>query len=335
MKRRLIRDIASGLIIVVLMVMSLAVGVMAQTDTSASNFAADLSSVINGIGLPQDKFETALKLTKTFLIDLQKTNQELTQLVTPPQGTSSQAGSHTGDRLDPKPMEKINVKQREFGIKLEQYKLDLADAIGESNAVKITEKIQQIIPRVLLQNSQITVGNNSGHTGMSGMPGMSATNPVNGLAEVPMGAMPNNPANDNTSIIPDISMPGMNSTPGMNNNPSTTMPGTPGITNNTAGSGIDAVNRQILLQLQASNSTLMQMLSIISNQSNSKTLVAQFQPIYQMIANQSMLIQMIYINLNAGFTSGGSASSSSSGMGNMGGMGTMGGMGKMGGGMGM
>ncbi|HEX3045661.1 MAG TPA: hypothetical protein VHY08_12960 [Bacillota bacterium] len=325
MNNRMIRYAAFILFILTFMVVIFGVGVMAQTNTSAPNFASELSSVINGLGLPQDKYETSVKLTTGFLAKLQNANQELTQLMTSQVTGSQTAGSQqsTGTQLDPKSMEKIIVVQREFGIKLEEYKLDLGDAIGESNATKITEKVQQIIPKVLLQNSQIAAADHSSHSGMTGMSGMPTPTPqVNGPAEVPLGGTSSNSGNSNTGTMFGMSMPGMNTTPGMNNMPGMTMPGmTP---NNTTGTGNDAVNKQILVQLQTSNSMLIQMLSIISAQLNSENLKAQLQPIYQMIANQSTLIQMLYNNLSAGTMNSGSGNSTGSGMGNMGGMGGMG-----------
>lgn len=364
MKNRLIRDTTLILILVVLMVSITAVSAVAQINATAPT--SDLSGVINGMGLPQDKFDTTLKLTTALLADLQKANQELTKLMTP---------KDPGAQVDPKSLEKITVVQREFGIKLEQYHLDLGDAIGEDQASKIIDQVHLIIPQALLQGSKIPVANHTGHSGSSPT--------VNSPSEVPLGSTPNNtgnqiPGNSNPSSsgkmgsmnhgtmgnmggtnnngnmnnmpgmnnkpninitnnmpniteknngnnngmnnMPGMQKPGMNNMPGMNKTPG--MNNMPGMSNNTDGTGLDAVNRQILTQLQASNAMLIQMLSLVAKQSNSKDLEAQIQPIYQMINNQATLIQLLYSNLSSGSMSSGSGNSGGMGMG----MGNMGGM---------
>jgi hypothetical protein len=69
--------------------------------------------------------------------------------------------------------------------------------------------------------------------------------------------------------------------------------------NNTTTNGMDTVNRQLLIQLLSTNAAVVQMLAALSGQANNnENLTYQLQPIYQMLASQSSLIQMLYSNLN-------------------------------------
>lgn len=104
-----------------------------------------------------------------------------------------------------------------------------------------------------------------------------------------------------------MGMMGMDGMMGMNNMNNSGM-------NGMNNGGTNGVNPAVLNQLQASNSMILQMLSSISSQPNNNILQPQIQVLYQMLANQTALIQMLYSN---------SMNMQQAGMGNMGGMGMM------------
>jgi hypothetical protein len=244
-----------------------AAAAMAQTNPATKT---DLPGLIKGLALSAEQTESVMKLTKNFIFELQTSSQELSKILTLPD---------PGLPADPQINEKITVIQKQFGIKMETYHLDLEDLIGDEKAQKIVEVLHDAIPQVLLQGSQIAASNHNAH----GMPDMNSTDQQT----------TNN-------------MAGMNSMQGINN-----MQGT----NQT---NMDMVNRQILTQLQSYNAMLLQMLATIShNQTNTGNLQAVMQPVYQIITNQSFLIQMLYSNLNNISLNMGNGNSGSNSMGSM------------------
>lgn len=87
---------------------------------------------------------------------------------------------------------------------------------------------------------------------------------------------------------------------------------------NMSGSGSADANSGVLTQLQASNAMIMQMLTTLSSQPNNANTQAQFQLLNQILANQTVLIQMLNNNsMNM------SSSQNNSGKGSMGGMSMM------------
>jgi hypothetical protein len=240
------------------------------------------------LNLSTEQAEGALKLTKDFLPTLQTASQELSKILT------------ESNITDPIINQKITIIQKEFGIKLETYNLDLSDLIGDEKALKVSNALHSIIPQILLQGSEIAAGNHSGHNGadMSNM-----TN------------MPNMSAQDNSKQQTANTTQSANNTQGMNNmSGANTMP-------SMNQNNLELVNHQILIQIQSYNAMLMQMLATINKQNNNGNLQAALQPIYQMITNQSYLIQMLYSNLNNSATNTNNGSNSNNGMGSMGMMG--------------
>lgn len=250
-----------------------------------------------------------MQLTRGLLLQLQDSNQELTKLITP------QASGTAGD---PRTAEKIGIIQRQFGLKLEQYHLDLADLIGAVNAEKIVAVIHGIIPQALLGKDFTVAGSHDEHgmpTGTVSSPAAGAETPVNpGLnrSDIQGGSS----GNPNNGSMNGMVMPGTQNMPNMSSVP------------NMSGMGIagmDGINRQILIQLQSSNVMLLQMLTNLSSQAGNGNWQNQIQLIYQILANQSVLLQMLTNRLNNG---PGEMSANKPGMGmgmsNMGGMGMMG-----------
>lgn len=89
---------------------------------------------------------------------------------------------------------------------------------------------------------------------------------------------------------------------------------------NMNGGQMNGANPMVLSQLQASNMMIMQMLTSLSSQPNGSN-QAQIQALYQILANQNALIQMMYSNsMNMGQNN---SSNNSSGGSMSGGMGMM------------
>jgi hypothetical protein len=66
--------------------------------------------------------------------------------------------------------------------------------------------------------------------------------------------------------------------------------------NNQAVNGLDLINRQLVLQYLANNASIIQMLATLSYQEGKENLPLLLQPIYQLLANQATLIQILYAN---------------------------------------
>lgn len=137
-----------------------------------------------------------------------------------------------------------------------------------------------------------------------------------------MGGMNNMSSASNTanSSTPNTSnMANMPNTNGASNSPSPTNMSNMSNMQPMAGTGFDTVNRQILVHLQSINTMLIQLLATSSNQGATQ---GQLQPIYQLLAQQSAFIQMLYSNVNAaaGAINTSSPSTGAAGSSNMGGM---------------
>lgn len=175
-----------------------------------------------------------------------------------------------------------------------------------------------------------------------------------GPNEVPLGSTPNAPAgssnldlqmstNSNGSMssggnmgmdmgmmnqmmgMEKMMMGNMSGMMGMENMMMGNMGGMMGMGNMNMGSmnmsGSNDVNTAVLAQLQASNTAIMQMLFTLSGQPNNSNLQPQIQALYQMLANQNALIQML--NTNSMNMNSGQSNMSGSSMSGMGGMGMM------------
>ncbi len=292
-------------------------GTMLSGQTSGVN--TDLVSLLNGSGLTPGQKETVLDLTKKILTEIGNAGKEITEILTVPDPNSKASAD-----------ERIAVIQKRFGIKLETYGLDLADAIGEANASKVKENIRGIIPQVLLAASEIASASHGsmqgmnmetsvpGTTGADAMSGMGNAGNVAAIGSASMNTMPGmTTGNATAGNATGNTIPGMNmNTPGLTGNTGTgSMQGT-NMQNgmgmqNANGKMPDPVNNQMLIQLLSYNTMLVQMLYSIQAKDTTGNTGSYLQPIFQLINNQTSLIQMLMTNNN-------SSASGSSGMAGMG-----------------
>jgi len=330
-----------------LTLISVAVFVSAQVALAAD--AGNLTGLIRGFGLPQDKTNQALTLTGKFLGQVEQSSSSLLKLL----------GNKAPGQQDANLNEQINLIQRDLNLKKQQFQLDLTDLVGADNANKVIEVVNGAIPAVLQQtpvvaaqpghdpqgmagmnmpNTNNTPGTppsgtgttpgeaplgsttapnldlqtNGGNSGMAGMNMPGGTNNMGGMTNM-MDMMMNNM--NNMKSMMDMMMGGMGNMGGASNNNMLGM-GTMGnsTNNNMPGMGSMPMNndmyRQLLNQLMANNAWIQQQISA----ANGTTNPAALQQLYQMIANQNSLIQMlIMMQMNTGGS--GSMSGGSGGMG--------------------
>ena len=152
-----------------LTLISVAVFVSAQVALAADT--GNLTGLIRGFGLPQDKTNQALTLTGKFLGQVEQSSSSLLKLL----------GTKAPGQQDANLNEQINLIQRDLNLKKQQFQLDLTDLVGADNANKVIEVVNGAIPAVL-QPTPVTAAQ-PGHDpqGMASM-NMPNTNNTPGTA---------------------------------------------------------------------------------------------------------------------------------------------------------
>lgn len=129
-----------------------------QTEDSESKEGSgsteDLSSLIAKLEVPNEKREKVVELIQGLNKETEATTRDINELLR----QSLQQPSDIKDSL--------HLLQQGFNIKLEQFKLDLSDEIGDAKTEKVMEVIREMTPPVLIENVSAS---SASHDGMAGM----------------------------------------------------------------------------------------------------------------------------------------------------------------------
>jgi hypothetical protein len=123
-----------------------------STGKESSDSTADLSSLIAKLEVPDGKREKVVELVQGLNKETETTTQGINELLQ----QNLQQPSDIKDSL--------HLLQQGLNIKLEQFKLDLSDEIGDAQTEKIVAVIRKISPPVLFED---TAASSSSHEGMS------------------------------------------------------------------------------------------------------------------------------------------------------------------------
>ncbi len=272
--------------------------------------STEAGTLVGALGLPQQSAERALKLTDRFIGQTLESGKAMAALL------SQQKPERL---LDPQMAAKIGQIQKEYGLKLQRFQLDLADIAGESSAAQLVSRLKTAVPSVLLE---VEAGPAVGSTPVAApaahaMPGAAAGKPQ----EVPLGnagagaldLQVNSPSSGMAADMIKMEQSIMKSMMGMGAMQTaagtSNMGGMPGMNGSAA-----APNSQLTQQLLSTNSLIAQLLATLATSTApSGVLRSQLQLLNQLLANQASMLQLL-----AGAAGGSSMPSNS-----------MGGMGKM------
>lgn len=283
-------------LVIVLSLIIVTLGSVAAQTVSA-NPAPDFSLIylINGMDLPKDQFDKTVKLTKKFMTQIQRSDAAIAKMTT---------AKGNNFLTNPNTFERVTVMQHQFLDNIKTYHIDLVNVIGPEKAMKIFQNVYHTVPVYLLSQTAMTENNPTAVplTVTKNDEKMGIHPEINaelekGMHGIMMGRM--------GTMGPSMNM---NSMPMPQNQPMN-------------GSKPDGLKQQILLQLQTSNTILVQMVNVLSTQPTTVTVQNQIQTIKQILANQSALIQMVTTNINT--------NSASMGQDNTAGSDNSGNMGKM------
>jgi flagellar biosynthesis GTPase FlhF len=125
-----------------------------STKESKGSTETDLSSFLAKLQIPEAKREKVASLVQDLNKEAETTSQSIQELLQ----QNLQQPSDIKDSL--------KLLQQGFNIKLEQFKLDLSDEIGDAKTNQVMEIIREITPPVLLKDVSTP---SASHDGMAGM----------------------------------------------------------------------------------------------------------------------------------------------------------------------
>ncbi|MFZ2782218.1 MAG: hypothetical protein WAZ31_09280 [Rectinemataceae bacterium] len=166
----------------------------------------DVPAMVKDLGLPKDKAEAATTVINGFVGQIQESGKALVALLS--QKKPEQI-------LDAQVSAKIVQVQKNFALKFEKFKLDLADVAGEANTIAVAVKFKALIPVVLLPETA---------TAPAAVPSaapLSSTAASKKPAEIPLGSapmasMPTSTTNGGSSLDLSVDVaPGAGSSGGM------------------------------------------------------------------------------------------------------------------------
>ena len=310
-------------------------GVFAQATVVAEG-GIDVPAMVKDLGLPKDKAEAATTVINGFVGQIQESGKALVALLS--QKKAEQI-------LDAQVSAKIVQVQKNFVLKFEKFKLDLADVAGEANTITVAVKFKALIPVVLLPETATAPA-----AVLSAVP-LSSTAASKKPAEIPLGSapmasMPASTTNGGSSLDLSVDVaPGAGSSDGMDamekgaamgmdmmgmmekmpmdsmvgmmameddkmsNDPMQSMASGSMPASSNPGA-TDPVVAQLLIQLQTTNNLMSQILSSPAS-AGSASAQAQVQLLIQLSTSQTALIRQV---LDAAKTSQSSGSMSSGSM---------------------